>query len=107
MIIYEYQCPACGWITETFHKKILKYAPCSYITCSKCGIKAKRIPSNINTDLVNNVRYSNAMGVNPRQIPEAMKKYPGSVYNEKGQLRVDNRKVKLERMKQRGLTEFD
>ena len=66
-----------------------------------------RVFSNVNTDLVNNERWSRAMGVNIRQIPEAMKLYPGSVYDSRGYLRVDNRKRKLERMKQRGLIEYE
>jgi putative FmdB family regulatory protein len=103
MPIYQYKCP-CNFEFEVYTKT---YKPSTYITCEKCGKKAKKIISLPNTDLVNNERWSNTMGVNPRQIPEAMKKYPGSVYNQKGQLRIDNRKDKLKKAKERGFRELD
>ena len=53
------------------------------------------------------VRYSNSMGVNPRQIPAMMRKYPGSRYTPDGRLEVIGRKDKLKKMKERGLVEFE
>jgi hypothetical protein len=61
-----------------------------------------------NTDLVNNERWSDAMGVNPDQIPEAMKIFPGSTYDsESGRLLIKNRKHKLFEAKRRGYAELD
>ena len=56
---------------------------------------------------VDNERWSWAMAVNPENIPEAMKKYPGSQYNERGQLLVRNRSEKLRHMKMRGMEEYN
>jgi len=75
--------------------------------CSVCGHWMRRIFSRVNTDLVDRPRWSNTMGVNPRQIPQAVKLYPGSVYNEKGQLLIRNRKHKLFEMKRRGMVELE
>jgi putative FmdB family regulatory protein len=102
MPIYEYKCD-CGLITEVIAKR---YKPSTYATC-KCGKRAKKIISLPNTDLKENIRYSSAMGVNPRQIKEAEKRFPGSKYDQKGRLEVLNRKDKLKKAKERGLTELD
>jgi hypothetical protein len=61
----------------------------------------------VNTDLVNNERYSEAMGVTEEQIPEAMRTFPGSEYDSTGRLLIRNRKHKLAEMKRRGYVEFD
>ena len=103
MPIYEYSCNTCGTITEIFQTH---YDFPESIGC-KCGFTANKIISQVNTDLINNERWSNSMGVNPRQIPEAMKKYPGSMYNDKGQLRINNRKHKLYEIKRRGVQELE
>ena len=66
-----------------------------------------RVFSKVNTDLVNNERISRSMGVNIRQIPEAMKRYPGSEYDGRGYLKIHNRKHKIQEMKRRGLVEFE
>jgi hypothetical protein len=105
MVIYEYICK-CGAIVEKVFKKTPKYRPSSYLTC-KCGLRAARHLTAPSTDLVNNVRYSNSMGVNIRQIPEAMRKYLGSEYDHKGRLKIKNRKHKLFEMKRRRLVEFE
>jgi putative FmdB family regulatory protein len=102
MPIYEYRCD-CGLITEVIAKR---YKPSTYATC-KCGKRAKKIISLPNTDLVNNERFSGAMGINIRQIEQAKKIYPGSEYDSKGRLLIKNRKHKLYEAKRRGLTELD
>ena len=104
MPIYEYKCNKCGQITEEFQ---IDTNVNNELLCKKCGGNTKKIVSRVNTDLINNERYSNTMGVNPRQIKEAERIYPGSVYNSKGQLRIDNRKHKLYEAKRRGLSELD
>ena len=61
----------------------------------------------VNTDLVNNERYSESMGVTPEQIPEAMRTFPGSVYDSTGRLLIKNRRHKIQEMKRRGYAELD
>ena len=60
----------------------------------------------VSTDLVNNERFSEAMGVQPHQIDEAMQKFPGSEYNAEGALKIESRKHKLYEMKRRGYAEL-
>ena len=57
--------------------------------------------------MVENHRWSTAMGCNPDQIPEMMKRFPGSEYNADGDLLVRSRHDKLKKMKERGLCECD
>ncbi|MHC4332614.1 MAG: hypothetical protein ACYSTZ_00085 [Planctomycetota bacterium] len=61
----------------------------------------------VNTDLVNNERWSDSMGVQPHQIPEAMQIFPGSTYDSEGRLLIKNRKHKLFEAKRRGYAELD
>ncbi|HDY89188.1 MAG TPA: zinc ribbon domain-containing protein [bacterium] len=82
--------------------------------CPKCGNLGDRdIEYGLNTcsafdeTTKEHTRWSWSMGVNPRQIPEMTRKYPGSNYNSKGQLEVIGRKDKLKKMKARGLVEFE
>jgi putative FmdB family regulatory protein len=104
MPLYEYICSCDKKPIEII---ALKYEPSTYITCPKCGKRAKKIISLPNTDLVNNERFSGAMGVNIRQIEQAKKIYPGSEYDKKGRLLIKNRKHKLYEAKRRGLSELD
>jgi len=64
----------------------------------RCGIDAT---------MVENERWSWSMGVNPEDIPTAMKAFPGSEYNHEGQLRVKSRHHKMTELKRRGLVECD
>ena len=103
MPIYDYKCK-CGhteWVYIQNHK------PKRYLKCERCGKKMIKVYGEFNTDIINRTRYSNSMGVNPRQIPEAMRVYPGSEYTLDGRLIVNSRKDKLKKMKQRGLVEFE
>ena len=56
------------------------------------------------------VRYSKAMGVNPEQIAEAERNFPGSEYVKSGpnagDLIIRSRQHKLAEMKRRGFEEF-
>ena len=61
-----------------------------------------------NITYAKNERYSEAMGVQVEQIPEAMRMFPDSEYHpETGALRIKNRAHKLKEMKRRGCAEFD
>ena len=105
MPIYVYKCE-CGNVIEDF---VPIYRPKSAVTCSVCNKSAKRSISSehVNTDLVDNERWSESMGVMPEQIPEAMRTFPGSVYDREGRLLIKNRKHKLEEMRRRGYVELD
>ena len=102
MPIHEYICPE-KHITEKFSHG---HRPSYIIKCERCNLPARKMVSRVNTDLTNNERYSNSMGVNPRQIPEAERLYPGSRYTPDGRLIVMSRKDKLRKIKQRNLIEF-
>ena len=60
----------------------------------------------VNTDMVENPRWSESMGVTPEQIPEAMRTFPGSEYDSEGRLLITSRKHKKFEMKRRGYTEI-
>ncbi|MHA2063277.1 MAG: FmdB family zinc ribbon protein [Candidatus Thorarchaeota archaeon] len=102
MPTYGYKCE-CGEEMEDF---ALMSQMKETVTCTKCGKDAPRHYGGSMVGLKDNPRWSTAMGVHPSQIKAAMKKWPGSVYNSKGYLRVQNRSEKLVRMKQRGYTEY-
>ncbi len=102
MPIYQYKC-ACSRKKEIFATMSESGAK---VKC-ECGQIMQRIVSLPSTDIVNNVRYSNSMGCNPRQIPEMMRKYPGSRYTPDGKLIVNSRKDKLLKLRQRNLVEFE
>ena len=93
MPIYEYSCD-CNWTTEVIAPMKDYNKP---VVCV-CGKNMQRIISLPNTDMINNVRFSNSMGVNPRQIPEMERKYPNSRYTPDGKLIVNSRKDKLHKM---------
>jgi hypothetical protein len=105
MPIYCYKCKN-GHVTEKFVAAMHPYVSCD---CETCGRKARRSFSDemFNTDLVNNERVSESMGVQPHQIQEAMKTFPGSEYTKDGGLKIHSRKHKKEEMKRRGYVELD
>lgn len=104
MPIYVYKCES-GHVSDEFMQK---FTPPKTVVCPTCSKKAKRFygGETVNTDLVNNERYSDAMGVTEEQIPEAMRTFPGSEYDSTGRLLIKNRKHKLAEMKRRGYVEF-
>jgi hypothetical protein len=104
MPIYAYRCKNAH-VTEKFVAEMQPYLTCK---CETCGAKAKRSfrDEQFSTDLVHNERWSDSMGVQPHQVKEAEKTFPGSTYNEEGQLLIKNRKHKKLEMKRRGYTEI-
>lgn len=103
MPLFRYVCD-CGHVTEDICSFANKQKT---MECEECGGLAEEsfnrrpVTGNVET-----IRFSRAMGVHPSQIPMAMKKWPGSVYNKKGQLRIQGRTEKKVRMKQRGYIEY-
>jgi len=84
--------------------------------CPKCGSgcyrlrfmkenKKKENPLDRNWYERDKERFSEAMGVAPNQVQEAMKIYPGSEYTKDGRLKIKNRAHKKFEMKRRGYTE--
>lgn len=62
--------------------------------------------SNIDETTKEHTRYSQSMGVNPEQIPAAMKAYPGSEYTPDGRLIIRSRQHKLKEMRRRNMEEL-
>lgn len=109
MPLYTYKCDKCDKVFDQIEEIRDRD---KQQTC-ECGGKASR---DVETELNNtsdisamqsHERFSFAMGVNKRQIPQAMKKYPGSEYDSRGFLKIKSRKHKLFEMKRRGLIEFE
>jgi len=105
MPIYCYKCPDGHASQEYFH---LPKPPRS-IQCPVCSKRATRNRSaeHVHTDMVSRPRTSEAMGVMPHQIEEAMRRFPGSRYTPDGALCINNRKHKKMEMKRRGYVELD
>lgn len=105
MPFYCYRCTACNKLIEDF-QSIPEPRPT--ITCPDCQYPAVRsyMDEAKNTDLVDNPRWSEAMGCMPHEVPERMRQFPGSVYDSEGRLLIRNRKHKLEEMKRRGFVEY-
>ena len=101
MPIYTWKCD-CGREQEVVRPMKDYDKP---VVC-ECGQDMQRIISLPSTDMVNNVRYSNSMGVNPKRIAEMERRYPDSRYTPDGRLIVNSRKDKMKKLKQRGLVEF-
>lgn len=105
MPIYEYICPQ-----GHEHEELMSgYNPPDSPACPQCGAYCRRNRSAeyVHTDCMDHPRWSEAMGVNPDQIPEAMRRFPGSTYDSEGRLLVKNRADKKKKMKERGYIEFD
>lgn len=104
---YDYQCQKCGDIFEKIEpmKNYMKSQEC------KCGGKAERILTTgeckADALMMDNPRWSEAMGINPDQLPEFKKAFPDSTYDKRGRLLIKNRAHKLLEMKRRGYVEYE
>lgn len=103
MPTYGYKCPECGTEMEDF--ALIKDRK-QTLPCTKCGTESPRHFGGSQVGYKDNPRVSRAMGVHPSQIPAAMRKWPGSRYDAKGNLLIANRAEKKLRMKQRGYIEY-
>ncbi|KKN19307.1 hypothetical protein LCGC14_0947060 [marine sediment metagenome] len=107
MPLYLYKCDDCGVEMEEFStiSKRAKTVPCS--ECGKPSPRSYVSSMSSKTQQTDTDRVSIAMGVHPSQIKEAMKRFPGSKYNENGHLLYTGRTEKKVRMKQRNYIEYD
>lgn len=105
MPIYVFTCKS-GHITEVFRHKPKPPLVARCNTCRKPATRSLSLERAGKTDCVVRVRYSDAMGINPDMIPEAMKKFPDSNYLPDGRLIVRSRADKKKKMKERGLVEL-
>lgn len=108
-MIYKYRCKKCNKLFDGFssisgRNKVKK--------CS-CGGSAYRDFENelkekgrFNELEMEHPRWSWALGINPNQIEKALKVHPGAVFNEKGQMLIENRTKKLQRLKEAKMIEF-
>lgn len=107
---YVATCKECGKTFEYFSTIKDRNEP---VDC-ECGAKANR---DVEAELApigdrhkwvtENERWSISMGVPPSQVEEFRKRFPNSVYDNRGRLLIKDRKDKLRQMKERGFTEYD
>jgi putative FmdB family regulatory protein len=106
MPLYIFKCSRCGLVFD--HIECTEHRNDAQV-CPGCNGPASR---NIEEEcagrkqIPEHTRLSKAMGVNPEQIPEAMKAYPGSEYTPNGDLIIHSRQHKLKEMKRRGMEEL-
>jgi len=110
----NFECRCCDY-KKFYPNEVVDDCPRS---CPKCGSGTYRLRFcyekpreepliNIDATMQPRERWSDAMGVHPNQIPEAIKRYPGSVYDKEGRLLIRNRAHKKFEMKRRGYIEYD
>lgn len=111
MPMYTYHCQYCKTTFDTIVRIEDRDEPQE---CAGCGSKAGRCFGKekqgcaVDATMKENERWSWSMGVHVNQIPEMMRRYPGSEYHPvTGQLKVSSRQDKLRKMKERELTEFN
>ena len=108
---YTFKCTNCGLLEDHFlpikHRSVAQ-------VCSGCGGPADRDvaaelagASAFDETTKDHVRYSRSMGVNPSQVKEAEKNFPGSRYTPDGRLIINNRQHKLMELKRRGMIELN
>ncbi len=104
MPTYGYRCEKCDRVFRD-----LNTISSRATTDCECGGKANR---DMDTELslsggcqitTDNPRWSRSMGVPVKQLAEFRKRYPKSVYNDKGYLLVNNQKHKHKQAEERGM----
>lgn len=107
---YSYECDKCQYVFDAFHKPEHRNDTES---CPMCGSPAHRSfkdeikGSRPDALMKENERWSWSMGCHVDDIPKMMKMFPGSEYNDRGQLRIKNREHKKHEMKRRGMEEWN
>lgn len=110
MPLYTFKCTKCGLMFDQI--ECMEHRNNAQI-CPGCNGPASRDAEaelsglgNVDETTKDHVRYSNSMGVNPSQIAEAERAYPGSKYTPDGRLIINSRQHKLMEMKRRGMEEI-
>ena len=99
MPMYDFKCRCCGKVFE-----LIVPVGMGTVNCFNCDGVAEKIyspPTAGDATMIDNERFSDAMGINPNQLPAFMKQFPGSEYNSEGQLKIKNREHKKLEMKRR------
>jgi len=86
---WDRRCEGCGEIVKT-HKIIFKKHH-----------NPKRT-NYVDVMMDDRPRWSDAMGINPEQLPDFLKRYPDSTYDSEGRLLIKNRAHKIKEMSRRG-----
>jgi len=107
---YCYKCDKCGYVFDKYHsaKNRNKTEQCpECLSPAYRSFKNEIKDSKVDALMKENERYSWSMGCNVDDIPDMIKKFPGSEYNDRGQLRIKNREHKKFEMKRRGFEEYN
>jgi len=105
---YCAKCKTCGKIFDYFCPISERNNP---VKC-ECGSIAERdVESEFKVGrrpkwVSDNPRWSVSMGVPPSQVEDFRKRFPNSVYDNRGRLLVKNRKDKIRQMRERGFEEL-
>ena len=76
--------------------------------CDRCGKMAPRDYTDSGHCHSEKEMVSRAMGIHPRDIPKAMKKWPGSRYDPRtGHLLLRGRTERNQRMRERGFVDYE
>ena len=100
-----------------FCKKVFRYlstiskrnepVECECGSLAKRDVEAELAPRGTRHKwITENERWSRSMGVPPASLAEYRKRFPNSVYNDKGLLLIKNRKDKLRQIKERDMCEL-
>ena len=108
MPLYTFRCSKCGLVFD--HIECMEHRNNAQV-CPGCSGPAGRdeeseISRRNHHQNEDHPRLSHSMGVNPEQIKEAEKNFPGSAYAPDGRLVIKNRQHKLYEMKRRGMEEI-
>ena len=105
MPMYDFKCRCCKETAE-----LIVPVGMDTVNCFNCDGVAEKIyspPTAGDATMIDNERFSDAMGINPDQIKLAMKTFPQSEYTADGGLKIKNRAHKKVEMARRGYVEFE
>jgi len=105
---YTARCTKCDKVFEYFSSISERNKPveCECGSMANRDVEAELAPRPGVKFVTENERWSISMGCPQSQIEEFRKRFPNSVYDNKGRLLVKNRRDKLRQMKERGMMEW-
>ena len=109
-LVARWFCPDCNIYTNDNTKKA--YCPeCNKPMVVKCvdknAVVKKPNVCRVDELMVDRPRYSDALGVNPDQIPDFKKRWPWMDFDKEGRCLIRNRADKLRHLKVRGFVELE